>query len=744
MTDLLRHHHDHAVITFDGDVDAPYCRALIDAIETAVEYYGYGVVEIKVESPGGNGRPLKYLLDRIDAYREAGVRFRTSVLTNAASAAAILVALGDERIAAPGASLLFHGSRVYRRGQLSARDCSELGSALARSDDEFVHRLVKRALAGSLTPSEHGAKRADRQVLEGLCLGAPPDPHDTAPARLQTLASALGQTVDEAVAEHDGAALAHLYKRLFEFDRPISPALARTLGLLDQVVAPGRASSGLVASHRPSATPLASPAGEIARETLLRHVLVLGDDNKSVSRLCLAPLIAALARAPEGEVGTVLVLDPDAELSAALHAVAPDRIQVLEPRRVVINLMSWERSLAPALEVGQWMSAATSILKRTLDLVPGNPARFLLDVSGRVVDPVVREGTLLVLHVTAFVLLLASRHLPFPEGWKPDCKEHRAIFQDLTERAQPRTGEPPPNILALVSWVLGALPGSAPARIAESALAAIGPPARQGQELARGLRHGADPLSAGGDHARAVLAVAQAIVAPFAAPATSTSMYFGCELGFEPKDALDLRALVSSADRRFLVVDRVHDGADALVAAAVKQLFAEALLGRTYGSAGELPLCGLVARNFERHATGMDRTILERARSAGGFAVLASRSVSAIELALANVPGGEGIFPHLWSAAGTKLLLRSTDPRTQHFARVLAPRRPGLPHVLEARPLAGLGPDECYLTAPDGRFERRRLALWTQAEPEPAEPGASSRVLSFPPSPHLDFRGELP
>ena len=329
MTLPLTHHHDRAVITLDGDVDAPSCRVVIDAIATAVEYYGYSVVEIEIESPGGNGRPLKHLLDRIETYRTAGVRFRTSVLTHAASAAAILVALGDERIAALGASLLFHGSRVYRRGQLSARDCSELNAALSRSDDELIRRLVTRALAGPLTPAEHGAKRSDRQVLEGLCLGAPPDPSDTAPARLQTLASALGQTVDEAISEQDGTSLTHLYARLFELDRPISPQLARTLGLLDQVVGPGHASPPLVASHCPGATPFASPAGEIARETLIRHVLVMGDDGTCVSRHCLAPLVAALARAPEGEVGTVLVLDPEPALRQVLHAEAPDRLHVL-------------------------------------------------------------------------------------------------------------------------------------------------------------------------------------------------------------------------------------------------------------------------------------------------------------------------------------------------------------------------------------------------------------------------------
>ena len=108
------------------------------------------------------------------------------------------------------------------------------------------------------------------------------------------------------------------------------------------------------------------------------------------------------------------------------------------------------------------MSAATAIVKRTLDLVPGSPARCLLDLSGRALDPVIREGTLLALHVTGFVLLLASRHLPLPEGWQPDRNEHREILDQLQDRARPVDGEPPPNILALVSWVLGAVLGSCP------------------------------------------------------------------------------------------------------------------------------------------------------------------------------------------------------------------------------------------------------------------------------------------
>ena len=101
MNPHIVHRHNHAVVVLDGDVDKASCRALLDAIGTAVDYYGYRLVEIQIDSPGGNGRPLKHLLDRLDLYRVQGVRFRTSALSIASSAGAVLVALGDERVAGP-------------------------------------------------------------------------------------------------------------------------------------------------------------------------------------------------------------------------------------------------------------------------------------------------------------------------------------------------------------------------------------------------------------------------------------------------------------------------------------------------------------------------------------------------------------------------------------------------------------------------------------------------------------------
>ena len=57
----------------------------------------------------------------------------------------------------------------------------------------------------------------------------------------------------------------------------------------------------------------------------------------------------------------------------------------------------------------------------------------------------------------------------------------------------------------------------------------------------------------------------------------------------------------------------------------------------------------------------------------------------------------------------TKLVFRSTDPKTMEPLHALCPQHPGLDAVTRVRPVTTLAPGECYALLPDGRFERRRL-----------------------------------
>ena len=92
------------------------------------------------------------------------------MLSFAASAGAVLVSSGDERIVEPGALLAGHGAHF--RGsehEVDARATAALASALTAADDRLIDRLVSGALATSKAERPpHRADRSDRRVLELL------------------------------------------------------------------------------------------------------------------------------------------------------------------------------------------------------------------------------------------------------------------------------------------------------------------------------------------------------------------------------------------------------------------------------------------------------------------------------------------------------------------------------------------------------------------------------------------------
>ena len=323
------------------------------------------------------------------------------------------------------------------------------------------------------------------------------------------------------------------------------------------------------------------------------------------------------------------------------------------------------------------------------------------------------------------MLMLTSEPFHRRDAWLPDDGSDPWLCTDLIERARGRDGEFGPNVLSLASWLLAA----APLRTLTAAWEAFAELGREEWEVHRGLFDAGHVLSGAGDHARAVLAVAQAVLSPFATPGARTSLYFGCEPGLKQSDPLDLDAIVSGGTRaRFLVHVPRDDSSSLLLATALKECFFEAVLNaQEPDSAGPtVPLCGYVARDFERYMSAVDRRFLDHC---GAFAVLGSRSVSAIEHALRDVPGGDQLLSHTWSGTGTKVVFRSTDSRTQELVRGLVPSRPRLPNLLDVRPLPGLPPDESYVSGADGRFERRRLVPSTEERSARARPGGPSKVV---------------
>ena len=122
-----------------------------------------------------------------------------------------------------------------------------------------------------------------------------------------------------------------------------------------------------------------------------------------------------------------------------------------------------------------------------------------------------------------------------------------------------------------------------------------------------------------------------------------------------------------------------------------------------------------------------EQSILDTSRSFGAFCVLASQSVASLEHALAHGGGSfrqdESAVEILWNNTASKLVFRTTDPKTASRVDDLCPHRPGLAGVVRVRPVSTLRTGECYAILSDGRFERRQLhpfepGRWVEVDPD--------------------------
>ena len=765
------HGGDHAVVAFTGDLDWDAVRELVDIVELVVQEYFYGAVEILVSSPGGNVRAFEYYLGRQAEWRRAGVRIRTNVLSEAASAAALLVSLGDERIADPGATLSYHCTHASPEG-VNAETTAAISSVLREMDEGFIARLAARGLECRAGVS-HGAEKSDRELLRELwpVLGREGSGGGDPPAKVRRLARAVGRYVDQAVLAGDREALVRLYGRLFQTESRLSARLAVTLRLVDRIRSDpvaAKAGAGDEGLTVPEWAVLHPPNGSVPRMALTRHTLVLGETGSGKTASCILPVVAAMARAPRERLAGTLVIDPKRELARTLEALAPGRLHCVEANRAVLNVMSGPRwDLEADLAAGRWVSAARRILCRVASFVPSNPAKVLVRHepagSNTNKDFFDREGTALAQSVLALVLMLIHPDTPAPEQWLEDDVGAFAWVDDLIERARGLGDGRGPNVVALAAWALeGPLFGGEHSRatftvlgdpefpplesrwlfgrIAGAALASVCERSAEGRDLCQRVLGYWGSMGCAEGQSAGVRASANTVFADFAAPSLERTVYFGCEPGYASArsngDGLDFARLVAADGPGTLVLFQpARDGLENLIAVSLKALFFEAVLDDPDRAAGrpDLPLVGYVADEFHRFVTSDlvhgEQSFLDTCRSYSAFCVLATQSASSIEHALAHGGGtaeqNRSSVEILWQNTASKLVFRSTDPKTALRVGELSPSRSGIDPVVRVRPVSTLAPGECYAVLADGRFERRQLGQFV----EPAK--AASRPVAL-------------
>lgn len=137
----------HANVRFCGPVDTAQIFCLCDEIDSFINHYFYNHVILEIDSNGGELQSLLYYIQKLKGWRKKGVRIETVALTKCASAAAVMLSLGDigHRYAMPRSKLLYHNARVYASSDipLTSDKLEKLRSSLCRADAEILVALLQ-------------------------------------------------------------------------------------------------------------------------------------------------------------------------------------------------------------------------------------------------------------------------------------------------------------------------------------------------------------------------------------------------------------------------------------------------------------------------------------------------------------------------------------------------------------------------------------------------------------------------
>lgn len=243
---------DKARITLAGPVDQAAVLQLRRVFNSSINYYRYGVVELELQSPGGEAQAIKALASEMQSLRNAGCTVATTALMEAASAAAVALAMGSVgmRVAQPYSLLLFHDARMSRSAEhaMTATDAAAAARQLESLNKAIIDMVIQHivsarggvnqmALAG-LARCKALQHHADRIVLE---LGAEASINSQLGNKGGKVKQngnwlkALNEVYAVVLRRNDDAPMRKFLASLFALDQRMPVELAWALQLIDHV-----------------------------------------------------------------------------------------------------------------------------------------------------------------------------------------------------------------------------------------------------------------------------------------------------------------------------------------------------------------------------------------------------------------------------------------------------------------------------------------------------------------------------
>ena len=410
-------------ISLAGELTDELALEVLDEIRRLTTDCFYTEFLLDIASPGGFGSALHHCIRGFGDLRAGGLRIVTRVRSKAASAAAVLVSLGDRRLAAPEARLQYHNVRIVGVDGLTGAIATELGRGLTEVDSGITALLVQRARQVGGVEGNGDAARvrdfasSDWEALSRLIGRSGKKGKRESHSRLL---KRLRRKVETALADAKPNKLARLYEALFDLDVPVTAVLARELRLIDALSDgaddPGAQSAdGDGALRVPQWKALFRPNGVVSGKTLCRHVLILGETGAGKTASGVLPVVGA-SLDPSGPVGGALVIDPKHEIAPVLRAVADNDTTVTEldvrreDKRPVLDLMSGPLSVRREFNAGRVLTAARRILIRASSLTRNDLCRVLAGERATSSDPYWNmEGARVAQTVLALVLSVCRK-----------------------------------------------------------------------------------------------------------------------------------------------------------------------------------------------------------------------------------------------------------------------------------------------------------------------------------------------
>ena len=353
----IEHKQTRVIVTYTGSVTEEGIIDLVNTIDRLRTDYFYRQVDLWIASPGGDVVALEYFIEAILHWKQQDLMVTTRALTSCASAAAIMLSLGDHREASSSSVLIYHYSRTSgQHGPMTSEDVEEMGLKLKNVDKNMLKRLVDRVVE-----SDDFDDSIQTNIFSDMDQAALKD------IRMEWSRRTGEELNDEAdgmwlnawldstreMTDQDAlrARWSMLYDALLDQDQPITAALAIKLGLVDKLVEPiaSEVDESISGSGsrwiRIPEWKTAYPNGMVDARYLKRHTLILGETGSGKTKSAILPVLAAAYRSPY--IGVGLIIDPKREFESLLNKWDKSRSEDegkdlvwITPDEILIDLMS--------------------------------------------------------------------------------------------------------------------------------------------------------------------------------------------------------------------------------------------------------------------------------------------------------------------------------------------------------------------------------------------------------------------